>query len=276
MSSASMPGYKVDAPTLTSEQIDRAADALIAATKDRRRIPELPDGCRPTGEPDAIAICEAVARRNVGTIAGWKVGAADPVARQKLGLSMPFTGAIGADAVDQDPATYRHADLLRPVVESEYAFRMARDLPPRDTPYTREEVEAAIGALHIGIEVPESRFADGHTLGALGTVSDSGAVGRYVLGKGYEDWRRFDLTGQDVVLRIDGAEAGRGTGASVMGHPVEALTWFANFLSGRGQTLKAGQFVSTGSCTGIIPVKPGASVVADFGPAGQVRAEFKA
>ena len=261
---------------MNQQQIDRAADALITATRDKRRISALPEGCRPANEDEAIAICEAIAAKFTGQVAGWKMGAADPSARQKLGLRQPFTGMIGSEAVYETPAKFRHADLLRPVVESEYAFRMARDLPTRDKPYTRQEVEDAIAALHIGIEVPESRFADDHGMGGLATVSDSGAVGRYVMGAAHKDWQGFDLVGQEVVLRINGQEAGRGTGASVMGHPAEAMTWFANYVAQRGTPLKAGQFVSTGSCTGIIPVRPGDSVVADFGPMGRVEVDFAA
>lgn len=261
---------------MNAAQIERAADALLAANRERRRIPDLPEGCRPANEEEAIAICDAVTRKTTGAVGGWKMGAADPTARQKLGLKEPFTGMILSELVYETPASFPFASLLRPVVESEYAFRMADDLPPRGTPYDREEVSRAIAALHVGIEVPESRLADGHTLGGLGTVADLGAVGRYVMGKGYAEWRDFDLVGQDVVLWINGKEAGRGTGASVMGHPLDAMTWFANYLARKAGGLKAGQFVSTGSCTGIIPAKPGDSCVADFGPLGKVQVDFPA
>ena len=33
----------------------------------------------------------------------------------------------------------------------------------------------------------------------------------------------------------------------MLGHPFEPLRWLANHLSGRGQTLHAGEIVSTGS-----------------------------
>jgi 2-keto-4-pentenoate hydratase/2-oxohepta-3-ene-1,7-dioic acid hydratase in catechol pathway len=35
-----------------------------------------------------------------------------------------------------------------------------------------------------------------------------------------------------------------------MGHPLTSLTWLVNWLSSRGITLKAGEIVSTGTCTG--------------------------
>ena len=38
-----------------------------------------------------------------------------------------------------------------------------------------------------------------------------------------------------------------GHGRDVLGHPFEPLRWLANHLCGRGQTLHAGEIVSTGS-----------------------------
>jgi 2-oxo-3-hexenedioate decarboxylase/2-keto-4-pentenoate hydratase len=49
------------------------------------------------------------------------------------------------------------------------------------------------------------------------------------------------------VARIDGEEAGRGTGADVMGHPLDALAWLANHVQQRGLDLAAGHLVTTGS-----------------------------
>ena len=49
------------------------------------------------------------------------------------------------------------------------------------------------------------------------------------------------------VAFIDGEEVGRGTGADVLGHPLEALAWLANHLPARGLALAAGHLVTTGS-----------------------------
>jgi 2-keto-4-pentenoate hydratase len=40
-------------------------------------------------------------------------------------------------------------------------------------------------------------------------------------------------------------------------------------LSADGITLEAGQFITTGSCTGMHPVPQNCDLVADFGPLGQ-------
>src|SRR3546814_18724748 len=90
----------------------------------------------------------------------------------------------------------------------------------------------------------------------------------------FSDWRVSDLLGHDVVLHINGEERGRGTGAAVMGHPMNALVWFVHHMSARGRTLSAGQFATTGSCTGVIPVNAGKPCVAAFGPPGPVSVSF--
>ena len=47
-----------------------------------------------------------------------------------------------------------------------------------------------------------------------------------------------------------------------------------NELSCTGIGLKAGQFVSTGTLTGMLRPKPGETYVADFGPFGTVEASY--
>ena len=259
---------------MTPEQCDQAAVLLMAAGAARRREPSLPDGLRPSNEAQAAAINEAIHRRNTKPIAGWKIGATGPGPQKALGLTGPFTGFIPAEGIDRNNVVYRYADMMRPVVESEYALRIGRDLPPRAEPYSRAEIEDAITSLIIGFEIPESRLGNDHGLGPLPTVANHDGPGRIVNGRECADWRGIDCVNQPVVLTFDGKEVGRGTGAAMMGHPVEAVTWFANHLSRRGITLAAGCFVTTGSCTGVIPAPGPCQAVADFGPLGTVTATF--
>jgi 2-keto-4-pentenoate hydratase len=53
-----------------------------------------------------------------------------------------------------------------------------------------------------------------------------------------------------------------------------SLTWLANWLAARGEELKRGQLVATGSCTGITEFAPSAVLAAKFGPQTTVTAEF--
>ena len=51
---------------------------------------------------------------------------------------------------------------------------------------------------------------------------------------------------------------------------MNVMVWLVNQQSGFGRGLKAGDIVSTGTCTGLADVAPGDVVVADFGSLGCV------
>ena len=259
---------------MTPNQIREAAEFLMKAAAARKRVDNLPEGLRPATEAEGAAIWAYILGVNSKPIVGWKIGATADAAQQAMGLSGPFVGFLTEDMIDQNNVTYQYKDMLGPIVESEYAFRMNADLPPKAEPYTRAEVEAAVGSLIIGFEIPERRLGNNHNLGALGSISDHGGTGRFVIGHEFTDWKGKDCADTEVVLTFSGQEKGRGKGAAMMGHPLEALTWFANFLSSKGLTLEKGQFVTTGSATGVIQCPSPCVAEADFGPLGKVTATF--
>ncbi len=248
----------------------KAAGLLMQAWEDGKPLPSLPDDCAPKNEAEAVAINDVILRDNPHEIGGWKIGATGEGPQKALGLTQPFVGGIRQANVLPSPAKFAFADLNRPIVESEYAYRLKKDLPASGAPYSRADVEAAIGSIICGIEVPLSRLGAENKLGPIGLVADHGGTGYYVIGAEIEDWKRVDAVNTSVALTFDGKEAGRGTGEAMMGDPVNAVVWFANHMAGKGIGLKAGQFVSTGSCTGVIPAPGPTHAVADFGPDGKV------
>jgi 2-keto-4-pentenoate hydratase len=68
-----------------------------------------------------------------------------------------------------------------------------------------------------------------------------------VLGRWNEDWRGLDLADVRGIAHINGLEAGVGFGRDVLGHPLDAMLWMVRHLQARGEGLKRGEFVITGS-----------------------------
>jgi 2-keto-4-pentenoate hydratase len=56
----------------------------------------------------------------------------------------------------------------------------------------------------------------------------------------------------------------------VLGHPADAVAWLADALAERGDALRAGDLVTTGSTTRPVPVAAGETVVARFSSLGSV------
>jgi 2-keto-4-pentenoate hydratase len=162
-------------------------------------------------------------------------------------------------------------------VESEFAFRFARDLPPRKTIYSRAEVLAAVAAVIPAIEVVGCRFEGGFDdLGLVRLIADMVANTAWVKGPERVDWGKMDLRGHSVRPHRDGEAVAEGVGANALGDPLNVLEWTANHLSALGDGIKAGEVVSTETCTGVTPIAPDETLAADFGAFGRVEVRFMA
>src|SRR5262249_59474325 len=71
---------------------------------------------------------------------------------------------------------------------------------------------------------------------------------------------------------VNGVEAGRGSGADVLGHPHNALAWLANHLASEDRGLHAGQLVLTGSLIKTAWLEAGGHVVMELSGRGKVEA----
>ena len=63
----------------------------------------------------------------------------------------------------------------------------------------------------------------------------------------------------DHALEVDGQARRQGTGAEVMDDPLRPLLWLAEERRRWGDGLRAGETISTGSMTGMLPIRAGAA-----------------
>ena len=107
-------------------------------------------------------------------------------------------------------------------------------------------------------------------------IADMTAHSAFVSGRGTAAWRELDLSSHAVKLFKNDKQVAEGYGANVLDGPLSVLEWTANHLSLLGQSIKAGEVVTTGTCTGVTPVRPGDMAIADFGNLGQVELQIVA
>ena len=242
-----------------------AADLLLAARHDpAKRLADLPDALRPT----ELATAYAIQHRIMGTlsaIGGWKVGAPGPEA-PPICAPLPVAGIVASPARLPTAATHMRG------IEAEVAFRIGRDLPPRATSYSREEVMAAMATAHPAIETLESRYLDMDKVAMPSNVADSQGHGGFVYGAGRADWQGIDFAHETVEQAIDGASIQR-TG-NPAGDMVRLVVWLANVGSAWSGGLKAGQFVTCGSWTGKTLAGANAKVRVRFPSLGEVVLDY--
>jgi 2-keto-4-pentenoate hydratase len=245
------------------------ADLLAMARRDGRQIPALDTDLVPASIDDGYAVNRLVARRLGWEPLGWKIAGTTEAVRAKLRLDAPIYGRTYRRFVVQSPARLVWATLLDPLVECEFFVTLAHDLPVRRAPWTMSEVVAAVGSVHAGIELAECRFPNRALPPLPAILADGAASGRYVFGDPIPAWRD-GLAGVPVTLDVDGVRRRQGFGAEVMGDPLAPLLWLAEELRRWGEGLRAGETISTGSTTGMLPVCAGQTVRAGFGDAAEV------
>jgi 2-keto-4-pentenoate hydratase len=253
---------------MDATRIAEAAALLAAARKEGRRIDRLPEACRPKSTADAHAMQNAVTGLLGDEIRAYKANAPTAGDPNTVGLRAP----IYAANTRVSPAQFPVAEAPQCGVEGEIAFRFRRDLPPRAAPYTRDEVAAAVDAC-AAIEVCTSRYANPDAMTALDKLADCISNGGFVFGEIVADWRALDLTKLKVTLTVNGAPVLEKVGGHPIGDPLGVAVAFVEMMRTENG-VKAGQFVTSGSCTGLRYLKPGDRCGVTFEGLGEAQLQF--
>lgn len=250
---------------------EEASDLLVRHWQDGTTLDRLPSPLCPEDRAEAYLIQAHLERLSAKPVAGWKIAATSLAGQRHIAVDGPLAGRLLAEMVHPDGATLVFGANRMRVAEAEFAFRMARDLPPRDRPYEQSEVLAAVAALHLAIEIPDSRYTDFTRVGAAQLIADNACGHQFVLGpEAPASWCDVDLARHQVVGRVGMRLEREGIGANVLGDPRTALVWLANELSQHGLTLARDHVVTTGTCLVPLEILPGDEVTADFGSFGRM------
>ena len=249
--------------------LKRAVATLADAWQVGTPLPALsPEFCPKTAK-DGMQVQDALVAELGVAVGGWKIGCTSEYAQKLLKTKGPFPGRILAPRIFASGITLAGSAYRMRGLEGEFAFVLGKDLKPRKRPYSRNEVREAVAELRPAIELVDSRFEDWMAVNTACLIADMGCNAALVVGAPVKRWKTIDLTKAAVRMKVDGKVVGKGTGADALGDPLLALAWLANELRSR-DGLKAGQVVSTGTCTGFHKAEMAAKVEADFGKLGKV------
>jgi 2-keto-4-pentenoate hydratase len=239
--------------------ITQAAELFVAARRTGKLLDALPASCRPQTLDEAFAIQDATVAALGETVAGWKVALVE---------GRVVRGAIMASRVFESGAQVKAATMPLMGIEAEIAFRFERDMPAGK--YSYEDVANAVSAF-AAIEIVDSRFKSYPDVSAQERNADFVSNGGFVRGLAAANWRKLDLTNIAVTLIIGGQEVVKRNGGHIAGDPLLPAVALANDLPGG---IKAGQFVTTGTYTGMTFAKVGQTAVAAFAGFGPVEVSF--
>lgn len=252
----------------------RGARIIANAYAAHEQLDGLPDEVVPRTLSEAYATQEELVQLWGGKIGGWKLSCTSGVAQKALGFYQPCFGRVMSGKIKSSPATLPGDHYFMRLIEPEFGFKMKKNLPASDEPFELVEVLDAVEALVPVIEIVDCIYNDWSAVGVHSLIADNMLSGGLVVGTPFKPWRNADLQSHKVTLTVNNKIKSTGSGANVLGNPLNALLWLANELVGLGSEIRAGDVVATGLATGLVFAEPGDRVVADFGSMGKVVANF--
>jgi 2-keto-4-pentenoate hydratase len=255
---------------LDEAAVMRAAKVMFDARKGKYQIDAIPLADRPVTLEDAYAVQHRLFDMLGGKRDGWFLGGTNdsPV------IPVQYAAPILEGCLQNSGAQLSAQEFITWEVDVEYGFTLGLNVNPRPDGYTLQEVTQVIATVHPTFDIVNCHFKDFDTVGWPSIIADIGVDGAIIRGPGTIDWTPEELAELPASLFVNGDLIEIGSGAKIMGNPLNALHWFINHACREGMVLPVGEFVSTGSCTNIFYGKLGDHVTADFGKLGTVEVHF--
>lgn len=227
-----------------TDEFKRLGQTLAEANRTRSALPAVDFAAIQT-HADAMVTQAATLDAMGWQVKGWKVAIRPDGASVAAPLNM-----VDATGIPQRGKA----------IEVEICYTLKVGLPPRATPYTAEEVRAAISSINIGIELLDFRLHErstgpfptfladrlGNTGFILGPKPSAATLAREANPDTAAPWPQLRV-------QLDGETKFDAASLHPFGHALTPLLAYANAQNDLAGGLKAGHVVTTGSLCGAIP-----------------------
>ncbi|THA44646.1 2-keto-4-pentenoate hydratase [Streptomyces sp. A1136] len=212
-----------------------------------------------------LSLADAYRIQQVGTVwrmaagakvGGHKVGLTSTAMQEQMGIHEPDSGVIFDDMIVAGGSTLRVSDYMNPRIETEIAFRLARDL---QGPTDLNGVRQAVGEVLLAFEVLDTRF-NSWDVTLVDSIADNAACAGVITGRPVRFDPALDLGGEQITVVANGGPVASGAGYDILGDPLKALVWLTHRLPVLGTTLRAGDIVLAGSVHASFPLTPGMDI----------------
>ena len=206
-------------------------------------------------------------------LTGAKVGATNDAAQRMLRCRGPFFGWLFESGHVPAGGSADISSMIRPRIECEVAFGMARDLVGPGV--SARDVLAAAAWAAAAFEIIDCRVA-GVQPTVHEIIADNSSSAAYVLSERRLPPGAVDLSALTVAMVRNGQPLVSGSSLAVMaGDPAASVAWLANRLAASGLGLTAGMVILTGAMAPAQPAAPGDLFQADFGALGELSVAFR-
>jgi 2-oxo-hept-3-ene-1,7-dioate hydratase len=256
---------------MTNEQRQAAAQALFEAELTRDWIEPITITYPGADIEDAYAIGQMVTDTKVAVgrvVKGHKVGLTSKAMREATKATEPDYGTLFDNWFVDEGSKVSMATMNSPLVELELVFVLKHDLGGPSV--NAIDVIQATDFILPAIEVVDNRFSGRGVGGVVDSISDAASCGFVMVGGNPTLLTDLDPRQIGAGLYINGELEESGVASAVMGNPINSVAWLAGKLDEFGVTMKAGNTILSGSFIRARRFGVGDSILADFGPLGQI------
>ena len=248
-----------------------AANLFLEARRTATPLPDLPAPLTPTSLEEASFVQDTMYHALEPSSQGpraWKVGAPAPDAT-------PLFGPMISAWIKPSGARLNEPRRRLRGLEAEVAFLIGKDMPPRATPYSREELIDAIASCHPAIEELEAGLTIPSQATRFSMIADLQMHGGFIYGPAVPNWQTIDFAQESVKLSVDGNVKVERTASNSAGTDLLRLVlYLVNEGAARTGGLQRGSWVTTGSWTGNTFASANSVVDVRFSTAGSVSLQF--
>jgi 2-keto-4-pentenoate hydratase len=238
------------------------ADELVRAHLTGSRV--VPSSLPVPLSPASAMQIQALVQARLGQpVKGWKVA----IGPQRLPIAAPL--------LEIYPASSEIRLCRDCAIEVELAVHLSKDIPRRETgTYERVDILDAIDNVVLGIEVIGGRFDSAENVPFLSFLADNLGNRAYVIGDSVPSSVLGNVNGLDCHVTLNGQPLYLAPASHPAGDPLLPLLAYANAQSDHLGGLEAGQIVTTGSLSGVLPVRAPGLLEAGISGVGQISLRF--
>ncbi len=209
----------------------------------------------------------ALLEKHLGPRAGYKVGFTGKESQEKFGVTEPARGVLFHSMLLESGATLDAKFGARPFYEADLIVTV-KDEGINDA-RTPLEVAQHLDKVIPFIELPDIILAKGKPLTGPGIIAFNVAARFGVIGKGIpvQPTEAFvkAIADMELVMVDDrGTELKRVKGETLMGNPLNVVVWLVQHLKQYGLKLRAGDYLSLGTLSGLAPPQSGRTITARY------------
>ena len=248
---------------MTSEAQETAViEALLAARKGGPKLTAADLAGVITDRAAAYRIQEGVTR-SLGAVGGFKVGLPGPG-------QIPNIAPILAERVRYSPAQFTRDELDLVGIELEVAFHVDTQLPDASDPDFEAKARKCISPA-AAIELVDTRLADHESAEPFWKLADNQINAGMIFTDPVAQWDDLDLRNVSAKLQAGDEIIFEGIGAVPGASAFDVFCAFARAVGEHCGGIKPGQWVITGSVSGMRFIEFGQTVVGHIEGLGDVQ-----